>query len=325
VATEALGRLASAGDRERAIERLRAAAGQLGLEELEQCLDTAVRAHTIGELAGLVWDLEPAASTEPQPAGVRQNIGFRLHAAAYWLTNGLLVGTWALTGHGFFWPFFPAAGWGIALGLHAVCVRSAQERRGRPRPEQRVRSSPPTTVGPPPTNGPSPQPTRRQVVAMFIDVVDSTRLTEVVGDEEWSRIRSRCRTLLRSCYATNGGAEVSAQGDCFLARFGSSCDAVRCGIEVQRRLRDQREDTGFAPGVRIGLHAGEAVEETGDLLGTVINMAARVTTEAQPAEVLITEAVADQLDGRFELEDRGLRTLKGLSRPRHLVAVRWAD
>jgi class 3 adenylate cyclase len=53
------------------------------------------------------------------------------------------------------------------------------------------------------------------------------------------------------------------------------------------------------------------MEETGDLLGTVINMAARVTSEAQPAEVLVTEAVADQLDGRFELADRGVRTLKG--------------
>jgi class 3 adenylate cyclase len=160
---------------------------------------------------------------------------------------------------------------------------------------------------------------------MFIDVVDSTRLTEVIGDEEWSRIRSRYRALLRSCYASHGGTEVNAQGDGFLARFGSSPDAVRCGIEVQRRLRHQREDTGFALTVRIGLHAGEAVEETGDLLGTAINMAARVMAEAQPAEVLITEAVADQLDGRFELEDRGLRTLKGLSRPRHLVAVHWTD
>jgi class 3 adenylate cyclase len=318
VATEALGRLASVGDRERAIERLRAAADQMGLEELEQRLDAAIRARTIGELAELVWDLDRVPGTTRRPSGAWHSVAFRLHAAAYGLTNGLLVGTWALTGHGFFWPFFPAAGWGIALGLHAVCVRSVQERRVRPKPDQPVWSGPAT-------NGPAPQPARRQVVAMFIDVVDSTRLTEVIGDEEWSRIRSRCRTLLSNCYATNGGEEVSAQGDGFLARFESSCDAVRCGIEVQRRLRDQREDSGFAPSVRIGLHAGEAVEETGDLLGTVINMAARVTTEAQPAEVLVTEAVADQLDGRFELEDRGLRTLKGLSRPRHLVAVRWAD
>ena len=51
---------------------------------------------------------------------------------------------------------------------------------------------------------------------------------------------------------------------------------------------------------------------------------ARAFTPARE-QLLVTEAVADQLDGRFELEDRGLRTLKGLSRPRHLVAVRWAD
>jgi class 3 adenylate cyclase len=160
---------------------------------------------------------------------------------------------------------------------------------------------------------------------MFTDVVDSTRLTEVIGDEEWSRVRARYQALLRSCYGTHGGSEVSAHGDGFLARFGSSSDAVRCGIEIQRRLRVQREETGFAVSVRIGLHAGEAMEETGDLLGTVINMAARVTSEAQPAEVLVTEAVADQLDGRFELADRGVRTLKGLSRPRHLFAVDWTD
>ncbi len=335
MATEAVGRLASLEDRERAMVQLRTAAAQLGLPELERRLDVAVRARTVAELAELVWDLDGSARPTSRLASTRRNVGFRLHAWAYGLTNGLLVGTWALTGHGFFWPFFPAAGWGVALGLHAACVRSVHERRTEAPHHQPLCPSPPPGVGPQPVSSPPvescPPPTattpsaRRAVVAMFIDVVDSTRLTEVIGDEEWSRIRSRCRALLSSCYATNNGVEVSAQGDGFLARFGSPGDAVRCGIEVQRRLRDQREDSGFAPSVRIGLHAGEAMEETGDLLGTVINMAARVTTEAEPAEVLCTEAVADQLDGRFELEDRGLRTLKGLSRPRHLFAVHWAE
>jgi class 3 adenylate cyclase len=325
------------------MEQLRAAAGQLGLPELERRLDAAVRAPTVAELAELVWDLDrPSARSAPKPAreagpftraagavapsfpSARRNLGFRLHAWAYGLTNGLLVGTWALTGLGFFWPFFPAAGWGVALGLHAVCVRSVQERRAHAQHDKPVWPAPPASVG----SGPAPPPpraSRRLVVAMFTDVVDSTRLTEVIGDEEWSRVRGRCQALLRSCYGSHRGTEVSAQGDGFLARFGSSSDAVRCGIEIQRRLRLQREDTGFAVSVRIGLHAGEAMEETGDLLGTVINMAARVTSEAQSAEVLVTEAVADQLDGRFQLADRGLRTLKGLSRPRHLLAVDWTD
>jgi class 3 adenylate cyclase len=307
------------------MEQLRAAAGQLGLPELERRLDAAVRARTVAELAELVWELDPTGRPAPRTfPSARRNLGFRLHAWTYGLTNGLLVGTWALTGLGFFWPFFPAAGWGVALGLHAVCVRSVQERRAHAKSNKPVWPEPTAAVGSGPTP-PRARSSRSLVVAMFTDVVDSTRLTEVIGDEEWSRLRARCRALLRSCYGAYSGAEVSAQGDGFLARFGSSGDAVRCGIEIQRRLRDQREDTGFAVSVRIGLHAGEAMEETGDLLGTVINMAARVTSEAQPAEVLITEAVADQLDGRFELADRGLRTLKGLSRPRHLFTVDWAD
>ena len=312
------------------MEQLRTAAGDLGLPELERRLDVAVRARTVAELAELVWDLDRTArpAHAPRFPSARRSLAFRLHARAYALTNGLLVGTWALTGHGFFWPFFPAAGWGVALGLHAACVRSGQERHAERKPTNPLWPAPPAVVGSGVGSGLSslpPRPSRSLVVAMFTDVVDSTRLTEVIGDEEWSRLRARYRDLLRSCYGAHGGAEVSAQGDGFLARFGSSGDAVRCGIEIQRRLRVQREDTGFAVSVRIGLHAGEVTEETGDLLGTVINMAARVTSEAQPAEVLITEAVADQLDGRFELADRGLRTLKGLSRPRHLFAVDWTD
>ena len=38
---------------------------------------------------------------------------------AYVLVNGLLVVIWALTGHGFFWPAFPLAGWGLGLIFHA--------------------------------------------------------------------------------------------------------------------------------------------------------------------------------------------------------------
>ena len=48
------------------------------------------------------------------------------------MTNALLVGTWGLTGHGFFWPFFPIAGWGIGLGLHGI-VTDHQERRHQER------------------------------------------------------------------------------------------------------------------------------------------------------------------------------------------------
>lgn len=45
---------------------------------------------------------------------------FRAHLLVYILVNGFLVVIWAVTApHGFFWPIFPMAGWGIGVVLNA--------------------------------------------------------------------------------------------------------------------------------------------------------------------------------------------------------------
>jgi hypothetical protein len=120
--------LASDADRDRAAERLRAAAaeGRLTSEELEERLETAFSARTDTELEPLVADL-PAARREPRPRD-------RSHERAYVATMVLLVAIWALTGAGYFWPIWPMLGWGI--GVFA-------DRGGRLRGPCRRRSSKP--------------------------------------------------------------------------------------------------------------------------------------------------------------------------------------
>jgi class 3 adenylate cyclase len=116
---------------------------------------------------------------------------------------------------------------------------------------------------------------------------------------------------------------VNALGDGFLSRFDTPSAAVACAVAIQRRLDKQRNDNGFAPSVRIGIHSGDAVEDGTDLIGAVINLASRVTAAGEPGEIIITEPVADQLGDRFDVEDRGLVALKGVGQPRHLLAVPW--
>ena len=396
-------RRASDADRERTVEVLRSAAGRgsIELHELEERLGRTYTARTLGQLAAVIWDLEPvatktakaakaAANTTATLAGQRtaevrrtlfQNASFRFHATTYGLTNSMLVGIWALNGVGHFWPFYPAAGWGIGLGLHAMTTHSAETRRsqrgtklletrasssskgpaadlarpairelddgrrrasshnpegGRHREDRHGRhgaSAGRKNPAPAPATGQTSAPTgqtsaptgqRRFVVVMFIDIVGSTRLTEVLGDEGWAQLRSAHRELLRSCFAAAGGSEVSAQGDGFLARFALPVAAVRCAIDVQSKLEAQRRATGFAPHVRIGIHSGEVVDTDGDLLGRVVNLAARVVGAAEPDEIFITEPVADHLDPDLALDDRGLHSLRGVTGPRHLLAVPWA-
>ncbi|HET6795349.1 MAG TPA: adenylate/guanylate cyclase domain-containing protein [Acidimicrobiales bacterium] len=331
-------RPATDADRQLAVAALRESAGRglLTLDELEERLSAVLQAATVGELVTLTWDATAAVPAAPR---VRQSIwrrvGFGYHATVYGLTNGMLVGTWAMTGHGFFWPFFPIMGWGIGLGVHAAVAAAAPATPGPASPPGDSDAGRGPSAGTPVRRGPGARRAAlasgdagdggrvRYVAVMFADVADSTRLNEALGDAAWNRVRVRHLELVRSSVAGHAGAEVSTQGDGLFARFDTPTAAVACAIELQRRAEAQHEETGFAPRVRIGIHAGEAIEAEADLVGNMVNLAARVTSEAEPGQILITEPVADRTGDRFTLDDCGLRTLKGVSRPRHLLSVRW--
>lgn len=359
---------ASDDDRQQVVTRLRDAAGHgvLGLDELEDRIGAVYAAKTLPELAELTVDLpapkaSPPAPPPPEPAHpvpALRNAGFQHHLTLYVLTIGMLIGIWMLGGFGHFWPFYPAAGWGIGLGSHFMAVNRQPDDRERER-EQRERRreqmqrraerhaeqarrradrhgmlpAPPTPpipatwpTPPIPTVGSSRDDRTRRtrfVVAMFVDVVGSTGLNEALGDDGWVRVRDRVRSLLSECFEREGGWEVNTAGDGVLARFDSPNGAVAAAIEVNRRLARQRDETGFAPSVRIGIHSGDVVEDGDDLIGSVVNLASRVTAAAEPDQIIVTEHVADHLEQSFVTEDRGIHSLKGVSRPRHLLAVRW--
>jgi 2TM domain len=44
---------------------------------------------------------------------------FSTHVVIYVIVNAMLVGIWAVTGAGFFWPIFPILGWGIGVAANA--------------------------------------------------------------------------------------------------------------------------------------------------------------------------------------------------------------
>jgi class 3 adenylate cyclase len=77
--------------------------------------------------------------------------------------------------------------------------------------------------------------------------------------------------------------------------------------------------------VRIGIHAGQAMGRDGDVIGQMVNVAARVADAAGPGEVLVTEPVADHTGGGVRFDDRGLQELKGVPEPRHVLALRTGD
>ena len=119
------GLLASDADRDRIAERLRDAAGEgrLTADELDERLGRALSARTEAELEPLVSDLP--APPGPRRRRPRRGAWESEHLRAYVSVSVMLVAIWALTGAGYFWPVWPALGWGFGLFLGtSVCSRA---------------------------------------------------------------------------------------------------------------------------------------------------------------------------------------------------------
>lgn len=65
---------------------------------------------------------EPVSDAERNQARKRLEARreFTSHAGAYVACNIFMIGIWAFTGAGYFWPGWVLGGWGVALGFHAV-------------------------------------------------------------------------------------------------------------------------------------------------------------------------------------------------------------
>ena len=123
--------------RQRAADALRThyAEGRLDEVELERRVELAYAARTRADLKALFRDLpwDPRSLARSEAYWGFQRRMLRAHAAAYAGVNSGLVGIWALTGGGEFWPAGSIAGWGAFLGGHWAILRAARPRHDRER------------------------------------------------------------------------------------------------------------------------------------------------------------------------------------------------
>lgn len=226
----------------------------------------------------------------------------------------------------------PPRALGSGSDLALPTMPGAADRVAPEPPSQAPAPEPPPSVPPPapaPPDPPGPGGTRdsgtRFVTLLFSDLVGSTSLNETLGDAAWSSVLGEHRELVREVVARHDGHVVGTQGDGFMVRFDSPVEAVTAACEILRSSERHRDGGSYAPHVRIGLHAGDAVVHGDDLIGTVVNVAARVCSTADAQQILATEPVAERVAGRISMVDQGLVPLKGVTAPRHLFSVDWDD
>lgn len=165
-----------------------------------------------------------------------------------------------------------------------------------------------------------PETRRVMKTFMFTDIEKSTSLVEALGDEAWQAMLGWHDQTLRSLFVAHQGEEVVYTGDGFFVGFDSPEAALACAVAIQRTLAEHRQKHGFAPQVRIGVHASDANQVGRNFTGKGVHEAARIAALASGGEILASKQTAA---GNFAIGEPRVVSLKGISEPIEIVPVDW--
>jgi class 3 adenylate cyclase len=172
-----------------------------------------------------------------------------------------------------------------------------------------------------PPSPPDSEARTAQRTLFFSDIVGSTQLVEAIGDEAWTGLVAWLDGAMRECFTQHGGEEVDHAGDGFFVAFADPTSAIECAIGIQRKLADHRREHGFAPRVRIGVHATSASQAGGRYRGRGVHEASRIAALARPDEIVASRSTVPPV---FHTSEPREAAVKGISKPLELVTIDWS-
>ncbi len=169
------------------------------------------------------------------------------------------------------------------------------------------------------TTQPVPALPSGTAIILFADIVDSTALTERLGDTAFREKARELDTSMRAIIRQHSGTAIDGKllGDGVLAVFTSARQAIEAALACARAGND-----GGLP-LHLGLHAGDVIREENNVYGGAVNIAARISALSAPSEVLVSDTVRSlaRTSAGVEFEDRGEQELKGIDDAVRVFAV----
>lgn len=158
---------------------------------------------------------------------------------------------------------------------------------------------------------------------MFTDIVDSTGMTTRLGDLRAVEMVRAHDGMVRRALAEYHGREIKHTGDGIMAAFDNVAAAASCACAIQQAFAAFNRNSSERLQVRIGIHAGEPVEDSNDLFGATVQIAARICQTAAAESIVVSETVRGLLEDAVRLHAIEPQQLKGFAALITLHEVIW--
>lgn len=167
----------------------------------------------------------------------------------------------------------------------------------------------------------------KKLAILFADVVGSTQLYDVLGDDRARETVQQCLLVMKQATDQYGGTVIKTMGDEVMSTFPSADDALSASSQMQQQITNtilvDSSDTHVS--IRIGCHFGSVVAEDRDIFGAAVHTANRMTSQAKAGQILTTSALVEQLTPQWKALVRQIdvATPKGQSDEVAVFEVLW--
>lgn len=160
---------------------------------------------------------------------------------------------------------------------------------------------------------------------LFTDIVGSTEMTSRLGDRMATELIRAHDALVRRCLNQASGRDVKHTGDGIMAAFAATTAAVDCAMTIQREFKRYNSGNTEPIHIRIGIDCGEPVEDSNDLFGSTVQLAARLCASASSDQILVSENIFREYGAGDLFAQATRRQFKGFSKPVLVFQCDWAN
>lgn len=185
----------------------------------------------------------------------------------------------------------------------------------------------------------------QKVTVMFVDIRGFTPMSESMKPERVVEILNEYFTRVTDVIFDYGGTLDKYIGDAVMAVFGApiskgndAANAANAALQIQRLLIELNRDAAARhwPELRVGIGINTGVVTAGNIgslrrldytvIGDTVNIASRLTSNAKPGQILVSDSTAAELGGqRFDLQVLPPMMVKGRSMPLRVFDVAWQE